>query len=110
LKIFILSYQERKVLLGVLCLVLIGMSVRFLSKNVFSIQIQHTSQVYKCVNINKAGFEELVSLEGIGPVIAQRILEYRKKQGFFKTKEDLLKIKGMGPNKLLKIKNKICID
>ncbi|NPB04691.1 MAG: helix-hairpin-helix domain-containing protein [Thermotogae bacterium] len=56
------------------------------------------------VNVNRAGVRELVSLPGVGPVIARRIVEYRKKHGAFKKPEDLLKIKGIGHKKLQKMK------
>ncbi|MCX7757916.1 MAG: helix-hairpin-helix domain-containing protein [candidate division WOR-3 bacterium] len=61
------------------------------------------------VNINTADAKELEALPGIGPVIAQRIVEYRKQNGYFKAKEEILRIKGIGPKKYQAIKDKITL-
>ena len=55
------------------------------------------------VNINRAGISELVDLPGIGPKLAKRIVEHRKKFGPYRRPEDLLDVKGIGPKKLKKI-------
>lgn len=55
------------------------------------------------VNINKASAAELQALPGIGPALAQRIIEYRQQQGAFKTLSDLDAVKGVGPKKLEKL-------
>jgi len=49
------------------------------------------------ININKASAEELVQLKRIGPKYAARIVEYREKNGLFKTPEDIVKVSGIGP-------------
>ena len=49
------------------------------------------------ININKASLEELIQLKRIGPKYAERIIEYREKNGSFKTPEDIMKVKGIGP-------------
>lgn len=51
------------------------------------------------VNINLAGVAEFDTLPGIGPVIAQRIVEYRDSNGPFAAVRDLLKVPGIGPKK-----------
>ncbi|MBE3573848.1 MAG: helix-hairpin-helix domain-containing protein [Firmicutes bacterium] len=56
------------------------------------------------ININTAGLAELDMLPGIGQSLAQRILDYRKKHGPFRTPEDLLGVPGIGPKKLAKIR------
>ena len=48
------------------------------------------------ININTAGVEELVKLERIGEKYAQRIIEYREKNGPFEKPEDIMKVKGIG--------------
>ena len=48
------------------------------------------------VNINTATVEELKTLKGVGDKKAGAIIEYRKKNGSFKTKEDLMKVRGIG--------------
>ncbi len=61
-----------------------------------------------CININKATATELMVLPGIGPVIAERIIDFRKKNGAFRRLSDVDKVKGIGPAKLRKIESKIC--
>ena len=61
------------------------------------------------ININRATLRELDSLDGIGPVIAGRIIEYRKKNGSFLTIDDLQKVSGIGAAKFAQIKSKVRI-
>jgi competence protein ComEA len=61
------------------------------------------------VNINSASIEELVSLCGIGPVYAKRIVEYRTKYRF-KRIEDIVKVNGIGQRTFEAIKDDICVD
>lgn len=62
------------------------------------------------VNINTAGVKELDTLPGIGPVLAQRIVEYRETKGSFKNVEELTKVSGIGPALLAKIKDRVRAD
>jgi comEA protein len=62
------------------------------------------------VNINQATMKELEALTGIGPVLAQRIINERNRVGKFSCPEDLLKVKGIGPKILIKIRDKIIIN
>ena len=48
------------------------------------------------VNINTAALEELMTLDGIGPAVAERILAFRDKNGPFQKPEDLMRVKGIG--------------
>ncbi len=68
-----------------------------------------TSDTSDLININTASNKELEALPGVGPVIAQRIVDYRQKYGGFKRKEEILKISGIGPKKFEGIKDKITI-
>ena len=56
------------------------------------------------ISINSADFAQLDSLPGIGPVMAGRIIAYRKQNGAFSAIEDLRKITGMGKSKFAEIK------
>ena len=62
------------------------------------------------VNINTANKEGLCVLNGIGPVAAERIIEYREKVGSFKSIEELTKVKGIGEKTFLKIKDSIAVE
>jgi competence protein ComEA len=62
------------------------------------------------IDINAAGVEELVGLPGIGRVVADRIVKYRKLNGRFATKEALLGVNGIGKAKLEKISPLITIE
>jgi competence protein ComEA len=59
------------------------------------------------ININRATLRQLDALDGIGPVIAGRIIEYRKKNGSFLTVDDLQKVSGIGAAKFAQIKAKV---
>ena len=61
------------------------------------------------VNINTAGQAELESLTGIGPVLAQRIMDYREANGPFQSLEDLLEVKGIGEKTLEKFRDEITL-
>jgi len=61
------------------------------------------------ININRATLRQLDALDGIGPVIAGRIIEYRKKNGSFLTIDDLQKVSGIGAAKFAQIKAKVRI-
>lgn len=54
------------------------------------------------VDINHADWEELQALPGIGPVLAKKIVDYRDKNGYFRTVQDLIEVKGIGPRLLLR--------
>ncbi|MBN1933873.1 MAG: helix-hairpin-helix domain-containing protein [Anaerolineae bacterium] len=59
------------------------------------------------VNINEATLEQLDTLPGIGPAIAERIIKYRAENGPFEIAEDLMNVKGIGPTTFEKLKDKI---
>lgn len=61
------------------------------------------------ISINKATYEELITLPGIGPKTAERIIEYRNTYGPFWTLEDIKNVKGIGDKKYAKLKEYITI-
>jgi len=61
------------------------------------------------VNINTASVDELVSLPGIGKAYAQRIVDYRTKNGPFKRIEDLLNVQGIGDKTFEKIRSRLTV-
>ena len=62
------------------------------------------------IHINDASAEELVTLPGIGPALAQAIIEHRTRYGPFKQFEDLDAVPGLGPAKLEAIREQVIID
>lgn len=76
------------------------------SKNNEEVKRIYQSQI---IDINKADFEQLVSLPGIGPSKAKSILEYREKVGEFKSIDELVNVSGIGHATLEKIKDYVKI-
>ncbi len=62
------------------------------------------------ININTASEEELCLLDGIGPVIAKRIVEYRNERGLFAYSFELMNVNGIGTAVYDKIRNLITIE
>ena len=85
------------VLLAVLALLLSGVSV-------------YAADDVAKININKASAEELTQLKGVGPSIAAKIVEYRDKNGPFKSPEDLTMVSGIGPKTYENNKDMIVIE
>ena len=61
------------------------------------------------VSINQADTNQLVSIRGIGPMLAERIVQDRKTNGRFERLEDLVRVPGIGQAKFEKIKSQITL-
>ncbi|MBQ9498403.1 MAG: ComEA family DNA-binding protein [Selenomonadaceae bacterium] len=61
------------------------------------------------VNINTDDAERLATLKGIGPALAQRIIEYREQNGGFKSIDEIKNVRGIGQKKFDAFKDKITI-
>jgi len=65
---------------------------------------------FKPIPINKADEELLITIPGIGPVLAKRIIEFRGQHGRITAIEELDDVKGIGPAKLEKLKAYLVVD
>ncbi|MFQ5737451.1 MAG: helix-hairpin-helix domain-containing protein [Acidobacteriota bacterium] len=61
------------------------------------------------VNLNTATAAQLQDLQGVGPALSQRIIDFRKKNGPFKRIEDLMNVRGVGEKKFLSLKDRITV-
>ena len=113
---FSLTRQERKVLIFIGILILVGSILRILNLNGIGEDLSfdrnraitsENSALSKPVNINTASSQALESISGIGEVIACRIIEYRNQFGSFEDLEGLKKVKGIGDKKIKAIKKRI---
>ncbi len=62
------------------------------------------------ININQAPAVELRQLKGIGPKLAERIVQYREEHGPFRLPEDIMNVKGIGPKKWEANKHRITVE
>jgi competence protein ComEA len=92
--------SDRKIGILVMVAVLVGM-----------IGVIHVSAADSAkVNINTASAEELTQLNGVGPGHAARIVEFREKNGPFKSPEGLIQVPGIGQKTFDKNKDIILVE
>jgi competence protein ComEA len=75
----------------------------------FAIWFALSGAALAVVNINTATKEELTTLKGVGDKRAQEILDYRKKNGNFKSVDDLEKVPGIGPGLMKQIRSDVTV-
>jgi competence protein ComEA len=62
------------------------------------------------INVNQASASELERVPGLGPKLSRRIVEYREANGTFQKLEDLVKVQGIGPISLEKIRDYLAVE
>ena len=83
-----------------------GMQVRVPERPGAGGSAAHLAQSDGKIHINTADEKKLDELPGVGPIMAKRIIEYRNEHGPFESVDDLAKVRGIGAEKLEKIKEK----
>jgi competence ComEA-like helix-hairpin-helix protein len=111
---FGLTLEERRVLVFLLFLVVIGLGVDYLRKTSSSLKICvedfiNIGEEENKFDLNQIDKETLIRLPGIGEKIASRIIEYRQRYGSFRDIEELKKIKGIRLSTYEKIKDLLCV-
>ncbi|HEY7163010.1 MAG TPA: helix-hairpin-helix domain-containing protein [Candidatus Binatia bacterium] len=76
----------------------------------FAIWLAAAGIALAAVNVNTATKDELISIKGIGEKRAQAIIDYRTKNGPFKTVDDLEKVPGIGPGLMKQIKPNVSVS
>jgi len=80
-----------------------------ISKNIEEVYSSSSSPSDQ-ININTADDHTLQSLPGIGPVLSQKIIDYRNQNGLFEVIDDIKDVSGIGEKKFEGIKDLICVQ
>lgn len=70
----------------------------------------YKAKPHKRVNVNTSNVFQLTKVKGIGLITAQYVVAYRDKKGPFRSLDDLLKVKGIGPAILSMVRHELCLD
>ncbi|MDD4955781.1 MAG: helix-hairpin-helix domain-containing protein [Candidatus Omnitrophica bacterium] len=108
-----LTPTERKVFVFIGILIFCGAILRFFSVKINNANAvtSNISQASKAIliSLNTADAPELEKIPGVGPAIANRIIEYRAAYGRFLSLDDLKKVKGIGDKKFNLMKDHIVL-
>lgn len=114
---FNLEKAERLVISFLVIALLLGIAFRFYQKSNQTIEVKIRSFDYegagkevRKININEADETVLTRLPGIGPSLAKRIVEYRSRNGYFRSPDEIKKVKGIGDKMFNRIKDEIVIE
>lgn len=91
-----------------LIVLLFGLAISLPSNaTVNKVAASESAEKPQLVNVNQATVEQLSQLPGIGKSKAQAIVDYRTKQGKFKSIADLAQVKGIGDKLVAKLEGKV---
>jgi competence protein ComEA len=106
-----LTRQERQVILFLIVVALLGLGINFLLKHHSKIKIiAYVSQDIAKIDINKAGKQSFMDVPGVGKILAQRIIDYRKQNAGFEVIAELKSIKGISKPKYEAIKDYFIVE
>ncbi len=107
---FNFTQEERKVVLFLVTLALLGVGVNFTAKQFGNgRKISCFSEDLGKVNLNSADKRLLMKVSGIGERLAQRIIDYRDKSSGFNTIDEIKGIRGINDSKFTKIKDYLVV-
>ncbi|MEE8360307.1 MAG: helix-hairpin-helix domain-containing protein [Candidatus Omnitrophota bacterium] len=110
-----LTREEKIVLVFILASFLVGSTVSHYGKRSKNFPAMRPvlrgqgERALKEININTADTNALIKIKGVGVKTAERIIGYRQVNGPFFSKEDIMNIKGIGPNKFKALKEHISV-
>ena len=107
---FDLSEEERKVVLFLITMALIGVVIEFLAKRITPVSslVAVDARIFK-IDLNSANRAALMSIAGIGNKTAERILTYRLAHEAFKSIEELKDIEGITSHRFEQIKESLTV-
>lgn len=107
---FNLTTQEKKVIIFLISVALLGAGINFLlKKNAQARELFSLKDKLYRIDLNSADKDTLMSISGIGEKLADRIIEYRRSTGGFRASEELKSIKGMTESRFEKIKDTLVV-
>lgn len=107
---FNLTRQEKLVLIFISAVFFVGIGLSFALKYAPGLRnVYYHFETLDKLDLNKATQEQLTYVSGIGPSLAEVIIDHRNKYGPFKNLEELKQIKGIGEKKFQKIKQYLII-
>ena len=115
---FDLEKREKLILLTITTILILGLITRYYQKQSVSVDIIESSytagpgsaEASKKININEADETALTGLKGVGPSLAKRIVDYRTKNGRFRSVEELKDVSGIGEKLLNRVRGEVSIE
>ena len=106
-----LTPQERRVILFLISVALLGLGINFALKvNSRITQIIRVDNHITKINLNQANLQDLLSTTGISPKLVKNIVAYRNTKGAFRDIEELKDVKGIGDYRYEKLKDLFFVE
>lgn len=105
-----LKRSDQSVLLSLIALALATVLLAHATSPAERQLAQLVERLNQPIDLNRATIDELMGLPGIGPVLAGRVIEYRETHGGFRSVEELLNVRGIGPKRLAQIRERLRVE